>query len=481
MGEGTLKVPMALHKLNRTRLFERFSDTKEGVILFQGGKQRLRDQTDHEELFRQESFFQWVFGVHHPDCYGALDLATQEAILFIPRLPESYAIWMGEIAPPEHYQKYYEVDHVRFVDDLPAFLEEKASSQVFLLEGLNTDSGLRVKPAKVAGVEMKSDRFDYTKLYREICDLRSIKTPYEQELLKYVARVSSEAHVACMRHIKPGMKEYQLEAVFLHHVYYHGGCRHPSYTCICAAGTNAAVLHYGHAGAPNDTVIKDDAICLFDMGAEYHCYSADITCSFPVNGKFNEKQRDVYTAVLNAQNAVFEKLKPGASWKDMHLTAERAILGTMLERGYLQGDLEEMVTNRIGALFMPHGLGHMLGIDTHDVGGYLDFHPPRPTEAGLRSLRTAVILKEGMYLTVEPGLYFIAALLNPAFEDPEKSKYLVVDKLKSMIGFGGVRLEDDILITADGFENYTRCPRTIEDIEAVMAGADWDFDKLSVV
>lgn len=253
------------------------------------------------------------------------------------------------------------------------------------------------------------------------------------------------------------------------------------YTCICPSGRGGAVLHYGHAGAPNDGLIRDGDMVLYDMGAEYHCYGSDITCSFPVNGKFTEQQRDIYTAVLSAQEAVFAQIKPGVCYADMHKLAERTILTVLTERGYLKGDIDEMMEKRISALFMPHGLGHMLGIDTHDVGGYLEFNPPRPTERGIKNLRTACIVKEGMYMTIEPGVYFIKALLEPAFQNPEEAKFLNEEKIRSMMDFGGVRLEDDVVITADGMENFTRCPRKIEDVEAVMAGAKWDFDKNCVV
>jgi len=285
------------------------------------------------------------------------------------------------------------------------------------------------------------------------------------------------AHVTCMRQIKPGMREYQLESLFRHHCYYHGGCRHMSYTCICGAGINSATLHYGHAGAPNDKEIKDGDICLFDMGAEYHCYGSDITCSYPANGKFTPAQKDIYEAVLCALNRVLDQLRPGVSWLEMHQEAERGFLSVLKERGYVRGDLEEMMTHRIGALFQPHGLGHLLGLDTHDVGGYNE-GPSRSDKAGLKSLRTARDLQENMVLTVEPGVYFIRALLDPALNDETKSAFLVKEKIEPMMDFGGIRLEDDIVITADGHENFTRTPRKVADIEAVMAGASWDFDTL---
>lgn len=208
------------------------------------------------------------------------------------------------------------------------------------------------------------------------------------------------------------------------------------------------------------------------MGAEYHCYGADITCSYPASGKFTERQRDIYEAVLAGQQAVIAALKPGVSYVEMHKLSEREMLAVLRERGYVQGSVEEMMEQRIGALFQPHGLGHMLGLDTHDVGGYPE-GAERSTEPGLRSLRTVRDMEAGMVVTVEPGCYFIRALLEPALQDPIQSKFLVAEKIAAMLDFGGVRIEDDVLITAEGCENLTVCPRTVAEVEAVMAGAPW--------
>jgi Xaa-Pro dipeptidase len=280
-----------------------------------------------------------------------------------------------------------------------------------------------------------------------------------------------------MRNAKVGLAEYQLESLFRHHTYYHGGCRHSAYTCICACGPHGAVLHYGHAGAPNDRVMLDGDMALLDMGAEYHCYSSDITCSFPVNGKFSPDQRLVYEGVLAAQRAVIQKMKPGVTWPDMHRLATRVCLTHLVAAGVLTGSVDELVAARLGAVFMPHGLGHFLGCDTHDVGGYLDGCPPRVMEDGpsygISKLRTARVLEEGMYMTVEPGIYFMDTLLDEALADPARAKFINRERLAAFRGFGGVRLEDDVLVTATGCVNFTVCPRTVDEVEAVMAGAEW--------
>lgn len=283
--------------------------------------------------------------------------------------------------------------------------------------------------------------------------------------------MSAAAHKAVMRKIRPGMKEYQLEAIFQHHSYYHGGCRHQAYTNICGSGCNAAVLHYGHAGAPNARTVGDGDICLFDMGAEYYCYTSDITCSFPANGKFTEDQKAIYNAVLSASRAVMAAVRPGVSWVEMHRVSYRAMLEKLKEANIVQGDIDEMMKVTLGAVFQPHGLGHLLGLDVHDVGGYLEGNPGRPQEAGFRSLRTARILEENMVLTIEPGCYFIDHLLDQALANPEQARFLVPEAIARFRGFGGVRIEDDIVITANGMEDLTggSIPRTVEAIEQHMA------------
>lgn len=269
--------------------------------------------------------------------------------------------------------------------------------------------------------------------------------------------------------------------MFLEHSYRVGGCRHVSYTCICGTGENAAILHYGHAAAPNDKILKDGDMCLFDMGANYGGYAADITCSFPANGRFTADQKIIYEAVLAARNAVLEAARPGVSWVQMHRLANRTMLQKLKDGGLLKGfaaqgcqsswedlygfnffsgNVDEMMAAGINGVFQPHGLGHLIGLDVHDVGGYLDHCPPRPTEPGFKSLRFARPLAAGMYVTVEPGCYFIDILLDRALKDPQQNRFLVPEVVARFRGFGGVRIEDDVLITENGCENFTKVPRT---------------------
>lgn len=359
-----------------------------------------------------------------------------------------------------------------FTDEIDRVLTDKNPSLLLTLSGDNSDSGKPYSPATFPGMEKFAQ--DAEILFPVIAECRVIKSPEEIEVLRYVAKVSSDAHKKVMRMPFTTEKhyEYQAEAVFLAHTYYVGGCRHMSYTCICGVGNNSAILHYGHAGAPNDREIKDGDMCLFDMGANYFGYCADITCSYPANGKFTEDQKLIYNAVLAANQAVMKAAKEGVNWVDMHLLANRVMLEKMKEGNLLQGDVEEMIKSELNYVFQPHGLGHLIGLDVHDVGGYMSYCPPRPKQVGPNRLRFARDLKAGMYVTIEPGCYFIKPLLEKAYADPEQSQFLVKENLDRFWSFGGVRIEDDVLITKTGVENFSVVPRTVEEIEAWMADRD---------
>jgi len=244
--------------------------------------------------------------------------------------------------------------------------------------------------------------------------------------------------------------------------------RHVGYICICASGHNGSVLHYGHAAAPNDKVIKDGDMCLFDMGGEYYCYVSDITCCFPANGKFTDKQKLIYNAVLRSNRAAQAESKPGVKWADMHRLSERVILEDLKAGGLLQGSVDDMMKAHLGAVFMPHGLGHLMGLDVHDVGGFPK-GVERIDEPGISNLRTTRVLQERMVITVEPGCYFIDHLLDQALANPEQAKFMVKSKIDEFRGTGGVRIEDDVAITATGVELLTDVPRTVEEIEAFMS------------
>ncbi|XP_048461895.1 xaa-Pro dipeptidase [Rhincodon typus] len=421
LGNETLRVPMALFALNRRRLCEQLRKNtevpKKAVVVLQGGDELQRYCTDTGIVFRQESYFHWTFGVLEADCYGAVEVATGKSLLFVPKLPESYAVWMGTIHNRDHFKKKYSVNEVHYTCDVAEVLKKLQPDMLLTLRGVNTDSGHTTREAAFDGIS----------------EFNVNNTLLHPVIMEWV-----------MKAVQIGMKEYELESLFEHYCYTRGGMRHTSYTCICGSGVNSAVLHYGHAGAPNEKTVQDGDMCLFDMGGEYYCYGSDITCSFPANGKFTPDQRDIYQAVLKASRAVMSAVRPGPQKhpSDHHLQLS-------FVKTFQQED------------------GHR-GVERID-------------EPGLRSLRTTRELLQGMVLTIEPGIYFIDMLLDQALADPAQACFINRDVLARFRGFGGVRIEDDIAVTASGMELLTCVPRTVEEIEAFMAegsGSSKQFGQL---
>uniref|UniRef100_A0A8C0DUT7 Xaa-Pro dipeptidase n=1 Tax=Balaenoptera musculus TaxID=9771 RepID=A0A8C0DUT7_BALMU len=439
LGNETLKVPLALFALNRRRLCERLRKNPAlqagSVVVLQGGEETQRYCTDTGVLFRQESFFHWAFGVTEPGCYGMMDVDTGMSTLFVPRFPPSHATWMGKIHSKEHFKEKYAVDDVQYTDEIASVLTSRSPSVLLTLRGVNTDSGSICREASFEGISKFN--VNNTILHPEI-----------------------------------------VECLFEHYCFSRGGMRHSSYTCICGSGENSAVLHYGHAGAPNNKTIQDGDMCVFDMGGEYYCFASDITCSFPANGKFTLDQKAIYEAVLRSSRAVMNTMKPGVWWPDMHRLADRIHLEELTRIGVLTGSVDAMVQAHLGAVFMPHGLGHFMGIDVHDVGGYPE-GVDRMDEPGLRHLRTARHLEPGMVLTVEPGIYFIDHLLDEALADPARACFFNPEVLQRFRGFGGVRIEEDVVVTDSGMELLTCVPRTVEEVEECMAGRDKAFAPFS--
>ncbi|KAK0413821.1 hypothetical protein QR680_007010 [Steinernema hermaphroditum] len=475
LGGNTHHVPAKLFVDNRRRLVAELQKLppKAGTfVVLQGGVGRHRYNTDSEDLpFRQESYFFWAFGAHESDAFGVIDVATGKSVFFPPRLPPDFAIWEGKIRDEAWLKAKYEVDEVIFNDKyaINDYLTSHGAKNLYLLKAENTDSGNTLVPASFPKRDHFNPSIDTATLYPVIANLRVFKTDLELDVLRYAVKIACEAHKDVMKSIRPNMFEYQCESLFRHHSYYHGGCRHLAYTCVAATGCNSSILHYGHANAPNSKLIKDGDMCMYDMGPEYNCYASDVTCSFPANGKFTENQKLVYNAVLKANREVFKAAKPGVRWIDMHLLAEKVLLEGLKGAGILKGDVDAMVKARIGAVFLPHGLGHLMGLDVHDVGGFLGDAVPRPSEAGLSSLRTTRTLQERMCITIEPGCYFIDILLDRALADPKQKDFFIVERLNEFRGFGGIRIEDDIVVWEKGNENMSQnLPRTVEEIEEFM-------------
>lgn len=444
-----------MHHLHREKLFSLFDDNQSGAVYIQGAETMYRYGTDYEFPFRQESNFWYLTGANEAECSLILDLKTEEYHLFVPERDAQYAVWHGYVKTKEQYQEQYKPDHLHYSNEILTVLKSLNPEVVYCL---NDEQAEFVEDLN------RSFKVDTDTLVDALTYCRVIKTEWELDQMREACRVNDEAYIEVMKAIKPGMHEYEIKAIF-NQVQLRNGLLQDAYNGIFASGVNASILHY----VENKDQINDGDLFLMDAGFECNGYAADYTRTFPANGKFTDMQAGIYQCVLNAHTEVIESIRPGVKMEDLHLMASRIMMGGLKKLGIVKGEIDDIMENNIFALFFPHGLGHFLGLDTHDVGGY-----PKGVERidrpGIKFLRARRELQPGVVITIEPGIYFVPAVLEPAMENPEQAKFLDVDKVKSLLGFGGIRIEDDIAVTEDGFENLTNVPKEISEIEALMAG-----------
>ncbi|MDR9419282.1 aminopeptidase P family protein [Gracilimonas sp.] len=442
-----------MHQNHRKKLFSLFDDNQQGAVFIQGSEIFYRNETDYEYPFRQESNFWYLTGVNEPDCALILDLKTEEYHLFVPKRDAQYAVWHGYVKSQEAWQEQYKPDHLHYTNEILTVMNEINPDKVYCLNEADAELIEDLDRSFEADMETLQDALTYC---------RVIKTEEELEYMRKSAKINNLAHTEVMKVIKPGMYEYELKALFTKIQYEHG-LQQDAYNGIFAGGKNSAILHY----VENNSQIKDGDLFLLDAGHEYEGYASDITRTYPANGTFTDLQAGVYDAVLNALNSSIEKVETGVKMEDLHLHAARTIMEGLKEIDLVKGSVDDLMENDIFALFFPHGLGHFLGLDTHDVGGYPK-GVDRIDRPGIKYLRVRRDLQPGMVITIEPGCYFVPALLIPAMKDENKSKFLNADKLTKMYEFGGIRIEDNIVVTEDGYENLTDVPKERSEIEKLI-------------
>lgn len=442
-------------KLHRKKLLSLFEENQEGIVYLKGAEIMYRYGTDYEFPFRQESNFWYLTGVNEPDYHTVLDIKTGEFHLFAPKRDDHFAVWHGRIKPADEIREQYSPDHLHYANDLLSVFRDLKPSVIYCLDEEQAEFVEDLSREFTVDTETISDAITYC---------RCIKTEPELDLLRRAADVNNIAHLEVLKALKPGVNEYEMKAVFEYHQV-KNGLLHTAYNGIHAGGVNSAILHY----VENNQPIKDGDLYLIDAGFECGGYASDVTRTYPANGTFTGDQAAVYQAVLDAQNESIGLSKPGIKMEDIHMAAARVMMQGLKDAGIVKGSLDDLIEQNIFALFFPHGLGHFLGLDTHDVGGY-----PKGVERidrpGIRFLRVRRELQPGMVITIEPGLYFIPALLKPALHDQNKARYLNTGKIESLLGFGGVRIEDNLVITEDEPENLTDIPKEIKNIERVMKG-----------
>ncbi|HJX88879.1 MAG TPA: Xaa-Pro aminopeptidase [Pyrinomonadaceae bacterium] len=411
------------------------------IAIIPGAREATRSNDTHYR-FRQDSDFFYLTGFEEPESIAVIkhDQEPHYTLFVRPRDPER-EIWDGRRAGVEGAKKNFGANEsfpiIEFDEKLQSLLD--GADTLYYRLGVNRDLDetivreiSRMRALNRKPIHPPQTIVDPATIIHE---MRVLKSPDELELMQRAADIAAEAHVEAMKAARPGMQEYEVEAL-IERVFRQHGAAAPAYTSIVGAGANATVLHYIN----NDGVLGDGELLLIDAGAEYKGYASDITRTFPVNGRYTKPQREIYDLVLKAQMSCVEMVRPGTTHDQLKQHSIEVLTEGMVELGLLQGKPSELIKEKKYEKFYMHGLGHMLGIDVHDVGRYYYGAESRA-------------LEPGVVMTVEPGIY-----VSPDTKDVP-SQYLGI----------GIRIEDDVLCTSNGPRVLTsKVPKQAEEIEELM-------------
>lgn len=404
---------------NRSHLYEKLEDCSL-LILFAG--KAPQKSADEAYPFVPNRNFYYLTGIDEPNVIFFAQKINNivEEYLFIEKSDPILEKWVGKTISKEEAMEVSGVNHVQFNNQFESLLTRtlltNSLKNVYLdLERRELDSVTTKAQQFAAKMQANYPYLQAKNVYPEICTLRILKTPEEIEELKKAIAITYDGIKHLMSHAKAGMKEYQLEAYF-DFILKSNGVRHYAFNTICASGQNGTVLHYDK----NNATVEDGSLVLLDLGAQFHYYNADISYTFPVNGKFTEKQKTFYNIVLKALRETTELIKPGVPFAKLNEHTKKVLAEECMNVGLIKEASE--ISN-----YYYHSVSHFLGLDTHDVGNYKD-----------------LILQPGMVLTVEPGLYIEEEGI-------------------------GIRIEDDVLVTDEGHEVLSKdIFRSVDEIEAFM-------------
>jgi len=426
--------------MRRERLAQLLGD---GLAIVPTAPERTRNRDAHYP-YRFDSYFYYLTGFTEPEALlVVVGGQAPRSILFCRPKNEDREIWDGFRHGPQGAQLAYALDESHAIETLDQEMPKLIADRSRLFFSLGADAAWdarvtawlnTVRAQSRTGVRAPSEVVDLRVMLDE---MRLVKDEPELETMRRSAEISAGAHRRAMRFARPGLREYEVEAELLHEFYRHGA-QAPAYTSIVATGANACVLHY----ISNRAVLGESDLLLIDAGCELDGYAADITRTFPVNGRFSGARKDVYELVLAAQAAAIAAVRPGNTFSDPHTAAVRTLTRGMVDLKLLEGELDGLIESGAYKRFYMHRTGHWLGLDVHDAGDY-------GAEGNWKTLAP------GMVLTVEPGLY-----VRPGEGVPEALWNI------------GVRIEDDALVTADGCEILTAAaPKAVVEIEALMRAA----------
>jgi Xaa-Pro aminopeptidase len=416
------------------------------VFIFPANEEVLRNPDVHYP-FRQESHFQYLSGFDEPESFLVISPAGSQStgkkhrmVLFVRRRDVEKEMWEGERYGMDGAKQVFGADEAYPVDEFDSRLPDllKGSEKIFYRMGLHAGVDQRILGAleihrKSLGRSGKAlpPIFDPNEVVGE---MRLFKSPEEAEILRKACKITALAHKTVMQEVRPGMNEFEVEAL-VDYVFRKNGCQRVGYGSIVAGGKNATCLHY----RSNNEVLNDGELLLVDAGGEFDYYTSDITRTFPVGKRFTDAQAKVYSLVLKIQKEAVAMTKPGVKLPEIHRHVSESLTDGLLQMGFLKGDRSELMKSAAFRRFYPHNTSHWLGMDVHDVGLYLKNGEPRALEAG-------------MCFTIEPGFY------------SQPSDTAVPSEFQKI----GIRIEDDILVTSNGCENLTAdAPKEIDEIEAL--------------
>lgn len=458
----------SVYKNRRKKLMEKMSG---GLVLILGNGEAPANYTDNTYKFRQDSSFSYFFDLNLPGFAGVLDVDAGKEYIFGNDVDIDDIIWMGSQPLVKDMAAKVGVETTFPFPELAVCLKEAISK------------GRRIHflpPYRFRNVVLLEDllgihhslikNYASLELIQAVVSLRSVKEPCEIEEITKACNIGYEMHTAAMRHCKPGVKEQYIAGLIEGIAASYGSM--VSFPVIMSQ--NGETLH----NHDHSQILQEGRMMLTDAGAETVMnYCSDFTRTVPVDGKFTSRQKDIYNIVLACNNEAIQLARPGVTYQYVHLEVCKVLAQGLKDLGLMKGDVQEAVAAGAHALFMPHGLGHMMGLDVHDMEdlgqvyvGYDD--EVRPIQQfGTSSLRMGRRLQEGFVITDEPGCYFIPALIDQWKQQGLHKDFLVYDRIESFKDFGGIRLEDDILITAEGsrFLGDKRTPITVEEVEEIMS------------
>jgi len=445
------------------------SKVKNGLILILGNNDSPMNYPNNAYHYRQDSTFLYFFGIDLQGLAGVIDIENNRHILFGNDYTLDDIIWMGPQSSISEKAQLAGVSESMPYKELFNIIGDavKKGRQVHFTPPYRGENKVLLSELLGIPVQKISESFS-EELVKACVELRSTKEPVEIEEIERQMEVAYNMHTTAMKMAQPGVTEQEITGAIEGISLSGGGI--VSFPVICSIRGETLHNHY------HGNTLKKGDLLLVDAGSEslFH-YATDHTRTIPVSGAFTQQQKEIYQLVLNANNEAINAIRQGVFYRDIHLLAAKTIAEGLKSLGLMMGDTETAVNEGAHALFFPHGLGHMLGLDVHDMEDYnekyvgYDSEIERSTQFGLRSLRLGRRLKHGFVITVEPGIYFIPALIDTWRREKKFESFINYSKLEFYRNFGGIRLEDDILVTDQGSKLLgKRIPIDIEEVERIV-------------